>query len=217
MQKKLFQIRLKALPFLTRLSVIALFGIIYSCNGGRKDTTLCPQLDSATIKRIWVDQGWTSPSSTNHIVELEFITTSAGNGYEIDVEPMKDPQHPVPIPGGKIDLSEERDCFTKMPASIKYVPNYLPFEDLRITLPSGDLINFDFIRLTPVQDYPPSVNYQVDVIEIVDGEEKILTTVKSRPCPPYCPILVQEPQYDSLMMKQRADSIMKQKADSLKK
>src|SRR5688500_3686324 len=126
MQKKLFHPGTKALPFLFRLTFIALFGIFFSCNQGNKDNSLCPQFDSATIQRQWVDQGWTRPSSENNIVELEFITTIAGTDYEIDVEPMKDPQRPVRIPGGKIDLSSERDCYATMPASVQYVPNYLP-------------------------------------------------------------------------------------------
>lgn len=146
----------------------------------------CRQLNKTDVQTSWASKGWTKAGDPNFITQLWFNVNKIKTSIQIDVNPMK--SYDQPILNGKIALIKETDCEQSLPTTAEYMDNWISFDSLHIIADpaTGSLIDFDFIRLTPVQGYPPYVNYKVDVIKN-NGGEKILFSATSYPCPPHCP------------------------------
>jgi hypothetical protein len=145
----------------------------------------CRQLNKTDVQNSWVSKDWTRPGNANFITQLWFNVNKIDTKIQIDVNPMK--SYDQVILGGQITLTRDTDCSESLPSDAMYVDNWINFDSLHVTNPDGSLINFDLIRLTPAQDYPPYVNYKIDVISTTGGSDIILFKAVSYPCPPHCP------------------------------
>jgi hypothetical protein len=145
----------------------------------------CRQLNKTDIQNSWVSKDWTRPGNANFITQLWFNVNKIDTKIQIDVNPMK--SYDQFILGGGITLSRDTDCSESLPANAEYVDNWVSFDSLHLTNPDGSLINFDLVRLTPSKDYPPYVNYKIEVISTAGGSDNVLFKAVSYPCPPHCP------------------------------
>ena len=60
----------------------------------------------------------------------------------------------------------------------------LNIDSLKILNSDGTLKDFDFIRLIPVQDYSPYINFKIEIV--TRGETQTMQGRDGLPCPPYC-------------------------------
>lgn len=167
---------------------------LYSCKGkdqGKQDTTFkmnCVTLTKADIQK-WVDKGWTKPDNPDRIKVLLF------QFFSQDPSKMYNNMQLIAYPGssgtnvimeGKTTLKIDSTCVAKAFTSETIIANNsFNFDSLKITNPDGSLNDFDFIRLRPANDYPPYINFQVEIVRV--GVTETVSSRGTDPCPPYCP------------------------------
>jgi hypothetical protein len=139
---------------------------------------------SKTQVQAWVDSGWTKPGSQGQIndIVLQFMGTNGGTSLQLLGYPgtsatnVKD--------NGKVTLAIDTACTTKpFTGDIILGNNILKLEGLNIFNKEGGLTNFDFIRFTPEQQYPPYINFKV---EIVTKGQTETGGEGTKPCPVWC-------------------------------
>src|ERR1700676_3119058 len=140
----------------------------------------CVRLTKAQIQ-AWVDSGWTNPSNSNRIKRLllQFYSASAENATQN--------MQLITYPGksfldvymsGKDYLAIDTSCVPKtLSGPVVVANNSLEFDSLKITNPNGTLKDFSFIRLKPAEQFPPYINFQIEVVRIV-GTGEIVTEMK---------------------------------------
>ncbi len=185
---------LKPATFLLTLLIGSLI-FIYSCNSEDKKVETadfkmdCRKITKNEIQKNWVDNGWTSDTSTTKIVQIWLSVNKIGSQIQIDAIPMK--SWNSFIQGGKFKVGRDNKCDATLGDKLEYVDNWLKFSDLNIIKnpATGELIDFDHIQLTPKDDGNGNVIYDVSIIiKKADG-----TTAKAQadfptyPCPPHCP------------------------------
>ena len=145
----------------------------------------CRDLKKSDVQ-LWANNKWTAKGNANYITHLWFKVNKIDDRIQIDVTPMK--SYSTPIAGGRTALSKESGCEQSLSDKAEYSDNWIRMDSLRIIAnDAGELIDFSFIRLTPIQTYAPYVNYKIEVISDKGGKETVLYSMVSYPCPPHCP------------------------------
>ncbi|MEN9548493.1 MAG: hypothetical protein RIR12_1084 [Bacteroidota bacterium] len=161
-----------------------------SCNDHKEpDAVKTPNINCVIINRAqiqnWVDSGWTKPGSKGKIKEvvLQFSSSAGGNTYQLIGYPGDGPASVHST--GKISLQSDTACTAKSYSKeIVLGNNILRFDNLNIINASdGSLNKFDYIRLTPEQEYPPYINFKVEVVAQGQASRSGGSTL---PCPTFC-------------------------------
>ena len=179
-----------------------LFTMLLSCQDDEKSSDIQTQSAIAgTFKmncviltkpqiQVWVDSGWTNPADPIKKILLQFYSvngSSANNNMQLIAYPGK--SYLNLYTRGKSILAIDTTCTALNLGgdSVIFANNYIHFSDLDITDSSGQLKVFDFIRLRPIKDYPPHINFAIEVVRLtVQGEEKNAKG-GTDPCPTICP------------------------------
>ena len=176
----------------TLLSLSLVFSIA-SCGGGNhqdddspvsnKDLKInCVVLSRAQVQS-WVDSGWTKPGSQGQINEiiLQFFSSEGNSNFQLIGYPGNSP---VSVKdNGKITLANDTTCKSEAFSNgVVLGNNIMKLNNLGIFDKEGNLNPFDYIRLTPEQQYPPYVNFKV----IVVTNSQTSAEDQTRPCPAWC-------------------------------
>ncbi len=176
---------------LAALFLVAITLFFASCNDEQEETpnkkdppkVNCVTLTKAQVQN-WVDSGWTKPGSPGKISEvvLQFFSTNGGASLQLLGYPGSTP---ITVrDNGKVVLATDTTCKkASFNGDVIWGNNILKLDSLGIFNRDGGLNDFDFIRLTPEQKYPPYVNFKVDVVtkgQVGDG------TGTTLPCPTQC-------------------------------
>ncbi len=189
--KKTALIRSISLLCLSAIVLIASSIFFISCNddkgehshGAEPPKINCVMLSRAQIQ-AWVDSGWTKPGVQGQIndVVLQFMGANGGSSLQLIGYPgssainVKD--------NGKVSLSADTTCSVKpFTGDIILGNNILKLADLKIFNADGSLKNFDTIRFTPEQQYPPYINFKVEIVTRGQVESGGGGT---KPCPVWC-------------------------------
>jgi hypothetical protein len=172
---------MKKTALMRRTTLIYLFSIVLiissvfftACNdtktGDHEEELKNVKLNCVTITKAqiqaWVDSGWTKPGSEGEIKEvvLQFFANSGGRSFQLIGYPGKTP---IDVKdNGKIVLGVDTSCVIK-PFLGDFIlgNNILKLEKLNIFNQDGTLRNFDFIKLSPEQQYPPYINFKTEII-----------------------------------------------------
>ncbi|MES1197943.1 MAG: hypothetical protein ABUL41_01545 [Chitinophagaceae bacterium] len=168
-------------------------------DGGKESTAVAVksfQMNCVILERsqvqAWVDSGWTNPANQSAIMKkilLQFYSDDASNAAtNMQLRSFPGKTYTDIYAGGKNTLKIDTTCTALMlsgPASLSN--NYISIADLDILNPDGTLKAFDFIRFRPVKKFPPYINFDVEVVQIVAQQETILKSKGTDPCPPICP------------------------------
>jgi len=144
----------------------------------------------------WVDRGWTDPAKPDSLIKkilLQFYSVdgaSANNNLQLMSFPAKN--YLKVWASGKTESAIDKTCTTLVPSGkIMLANTYLTIKDLNIVDKTGNLTNFSFIRLRPVQDRAKFGDYITFKWEVVlTGADNTMTVLAegdaSDPCPTYC-------------------------------
>ncbi|MBK5273329.1 MAG: hypothetical protein JJE22_20180 [Bacteroidia bacterium] len=191
----------------TRFFPLIFFGLLIvsflSCNSDKKEgdktsyANLSPstnfQMNCVILERsqvqAWVDSGWTKPSYPAGIktLSLQFYTSdasAANSNMQLIAYPGQSATD-VKRTGEKI-LKIDTGCVAKiLTGPVVFGNNAVNLADLKILKADGTLNDFDFIRFVPASNFPPYVNFSIEVVR--SGVTELLTGILTDPCPPYCP------------------------------
>jgi len=178
-----------------RNSMLLLAPVLFflvSCNNGEshgggmpdKDFKVnCVKLSREQIKN-WVDSGWTKPGAKGQINEvvLQFLGSKGSMSLQLIGYPGDSPVSVKDL--GKVTLAADTTCKSE-PFSTDVIlgNNILKLGDLGIFNAEGGLNEFDYIRFTPAQQYPPYINFKV---EVVTGGQASGSGGGTLPCPTHC-------------------------------
>jgi hypothetical protein len=178
-------------PFLLSIFVLATVLFFAGCKDDEEETPdapKAPKVNCVILSKVqiqtWVDSGWTKPGSQGQINEvvLQFLGSNGGSSLQLLGYPGSSPVNVKD--NGKVTLAIDTSCAIKgFTGEVIFGNNILKLDSLNIFNKEGGLNNFDYIRLTPEQQYPPYLNFKVEVItkgQVGDG------TGNTRPCPTWC-------------------------------
>jgi hypothetical protein len=178
-----------------RNSMLLLAPVLFflvSCNdgeshgGGMPDTNFkvnCVKLSREQIKN-WVDSGWTKPGAKGQINEvvLQFLGSKGSMSLQLVGYPGDSPVSVKDL--GKVTLAADTTCkSSSFTSDVILGNNLMMLGNLKIFNNEGGLNEFEYIRLTPEQTYPPYVNFKV---EVVTKEQTVVADDNTRPCPAWC-------------------------------
>ncbi len=142
----------------------------------------------------WVDRGWTNPGNPDSLIRkilLQFYSANgneAGNNMQLLATPGKNYLNVYPAGQHILEIDTTCTAMTVTGATI-FGNNYADFSMLGITKADGTLKDFDFIRFKPARDWPPFINFKMEIVKLVGTQETITPLAKdgTDPCPLYCP------------------------------
>ena len=152
----------------------------------------CVKLERSQIQ-VWVDSGWTNPANSATLTKkilLQFYTADASNaGSNMQLMAYPGKTYTNVYSNGLTYLNIDTTCTAlTLTGTASLSNNYINFAGLDITKPDGTLKEFDFIRLRPVKNYPPYINFDIEVVTIpAVGPETTNAAGKTDPCPTICP------------------------------
>jgi hypothetical protein len=146
----------------------------------------CIMLSKAQVQ-AWVDSGWTKPGSAGEIKEIVFqFFTSKATDLNRNMQLICYPgeNYGNVKAGGKTTLAIDTACKNKSyTGDVIFGNNILKLESLGIINKDGTLKEFDFIRFSPEQAYPPYINFKVEIVTKGQTESGGGGTL---PCPVWC-------------------------------
>jgi len=151
----------------------------------------CVRLERSQIQ-TWVDSGWTNPANSGTFMTkilLQFYSadgSNANNNMQLMAFPGK--TYTNVYSGGKAFLQIDTTCTAlTLSGPVSLSNNYIIFSSLGIIKGDGTLNDFDFIRLRPVKNYPPYVNFEIEIVKVAAQGETTMAKGGTDPCPTICP------------------------------
>ena len=154
----------------------------------------CVILEKKQIQ-TWVDKGWTDPKKPDSLITkilLQFYSADAADAaanMQLAIFPSK--TYTKVYAAGRQDAAIDPTCTALMPVGKAILGNnFLNLKNLNILDASGQLTDFTFIRLRPVQNkaYGDYITFKWEVVRTTGAEaETILNSGEtSDPCPTFC-------------------------------
>ena len=189
-------------------SLVLVTALFWVCNSGtnqddKKESSLvastnlkmnCVILTKAQVQ-TWVDSGWTDKTKPENLIKkilLQFYGASGADpGDQMQLMAYPGKSYLNVYPGGKQVLGIDTTCVAQEYSGDYILGNtYADFDLLKITNPDGTLIDFSFVRFKPAQNFPPYINFTMEVVKEVGGVKTVMYTLSgggTDPCPHYCP------------------------------
>jgi hypothetical protein len=182
-------------------SVLFVFALlsISSCNNkekGKPPKAAGSKMNCVILTQAQV-QGWDDkdPAHANNKswvkkILLQFYSadgSNASNNMQLVAYPGKDMTDAGSY-GGNI-LSIDTTCVAlPLNGPTIFANNWIDADSLKIIKPNGDLEDFDFVRFRPTYEFPPFINFAIEIVRTGKGKPNTLLSYGTSPCPPcqYC-------------------------------
>lgn len=187
--------------------VVASLFFLASCKSDEKksspeDTLAAPnfKLNCVILKKeqmqAWVDSGWTNPKTPDKLISkilLQFYSASAGNaGSNMQLATYPARTYTAVYAKGRADAMIDTTCTALVPTGKAIFGNsFLNLKYLKVIDSLGQLTDFTYIRLRPIQDrasYGDYITFKWEVVRIGPGATSTILNEgeTSDPCPTFC-------------------------------